>query len=59
MDMSAQSDMSITVMIHTVKWQPTTRGNLKMQNLQSLRKGRHTRKGTTSISKRVNTGTKT
>lgn len=59
MDMSAQSDMSITVMIHTVKWQPTIRGNLKMQNLQSPRKGRHMKKGTTSISKRVNTGTKT
>ena len=41
---SAQSDMNITMMIHTVKWQPITRGNLTRQNLKSPRKVRHTRK---------------
>lgn len=42
--LSAQSDMSITVMIHTVKCQPITRGNLTMQNLKAPRKVRHTSK---------------
>lgn len=41
--LSAQSDMIITLMIHTVKWQPFIRGNLTMQNLKARRKVRHTR----------------
>jgi len=52
--LSAQSDMIITVMIHTVRCQPIIRGNLTMQNLKIPRKVRHTR-----ITELVDTGTET
>jgi len=41
--------MSTIVLTRTVKWKPTIRCSLTMQNLKGLRKVRHTRKVTTSI----------
>ena len=52
--LSAQSDTIITMMIHIIKWQPIIRDNLRMQNLKSPRKVRHTR-----ITQLVDTGTET
>ena len=61
MKLSAQSEVSVSiiVVIHTVRWQPTIRRDLTMQNLKPLRKVRHTRKATTNITEPMNTGTET
>lgn len=54
MRLSAQS-----VIIRTVRWQTIIWDSLTMQNLKSLRKARHMRKVTTSITGQMNTGTET
>jgi len=58
MKLSAQSDMSITVMIRTARCQPTTKRN-PTQNKKLRRKVRHMTKVTTSITKQMITGPKT
>jgi hypothetical protein len=54
--MSTQRGMSMStiVWIHTVRWNPIIRCNLTMLNLMALRKVRHLRKVTTSITRQLN-----
>lgn len=47
--------MSTIVLTRTVKWKQTIRCSLTMQNLKGLRKVRHTRKVTTSITELAST----
>jgi hypothetical protein len=56
MKLNTQSGMStsIIVLTHMVKWKPTIRCSQTMLNQKALRKVRHMRKATTSITRLVN-----